>query len=208
MNRRFLNKYLELSSESAIFAAKRDNIAMAIESVKQYEDQKIKEVILYILGKTGVVDYYHLMKILYLAERQHLAKWGERITVDDYYALPHGPVPTRIYDSLKAVKDGKGGFLSDVVSVAPDTPDVIALREADMGYLSKSEIDALDSAIAKNIVKSFAELEQMTHDEYYFKALENGRKMTVEDIARSGGATEQMVEFIREEMAFDHALMS
>ncbi|MCR5157531.1 MAG: SocA family protein [Prevotella sp.] len=181
---------------------------MALESIRQYEDQKIKEVLLYILGKTGVVDYYHLMKILYLAERQHLAKWGDRIIVDDYYALPHGPVPTRIYDSLKAAKCGKGGFLSDVVSVSPDVPLVRALRDADMGYLSKSEIEALDSAIAKNIVKSFSELEQMTHDEYYFKALENGRKMTTEDIARSGGASEQMVEFIREEMAFEEALIS
>ena len=181
---------------------------MGLDSIKQYEDQKIKEVILYILGKTGIVDYYHLMKILYLAERQHLARWGERITIDDYYALPHGPVPTRIYDSLKTIKEGRGGFLSDVVSVFPDSPEVRALRDANMGYLSKSEIEALDSAIAKNIVKSFAELEQMTHDEYYFKALENGRKMSIEDIARSGGASEQMVKFIREEMAFDQALIS
>lgn len=181
---------------------------MGIESIKQYEDQKIKEVLLYILGKTGMLDYYHLMKILYLAERQHLARWGERITSDDYYALPHGPVPSRIYDSLKSVKEGKEGFLSDIVTVSSKTPVVTALRDADMGYLSKSEIEALDSAIAKNIVKSFAELEEMTHDKYYFKALENGRKMSVEDIARSGGASEQMVEFIREEMAFDQSLIS
>lgn len=181
---------------------------MAIESIKKYEDQKIKEVLLYILGKTGVVDYYHLMKILYLAERQHLAKWGDRITSDDFYALPHGPVPTRIYDGLKAVKEGKGGFLADVLTVGSESPRVTALREANSDYLSKSEIEALDSAIAKNIVKSFSELEQMTHDEYYFKALENGRKMSVEDIARSGGASEQMVQFIREEMALDKALMS
>ena len=177
-------------------------------SVKTYDDQVIKEVLLYILSKTGVVDYYHLMKILYLAERQHLAKWGEKITTDDYYALPHGPVPTRIYDSLKAVKDGKGGFLSDVVSVDGNSPNVTPLREPDMNYLSKSEVDALDNAIAKNIVKSFQELEQMTHDEYYYKALENGRKMSIEDIARSGGASEQMVEFIIEDQAVNKALLS
>ena len=57
-------------------------------------------------------------------------------------------------------------------------------------------------------MKTFAELEQMTHDEYYNKALVNGRRMSVEDIARSGGATEQMIEFIREQMAFDKALLS
>ena len=31
--------------------------------------------------------------------------------------------------------------------------------------------------------------------------------MSVEDIARSGGATEQMIEFIREQMAFDKAFV-
>ena len=135
-------------------------ISYMVDTIKKYEDQRIKEVLLYILSKTGVVDYYHLMKILYLAERQHLAKWGEKITTDDYYALPHGPVPTRIYDALKAVKDGHGGFLADVVTVEKDQPNVMPLREPDMGYLSKSEVEALDNAITKNIVKSFAELEQ------------------------------------------------
>lgn len=178
------------------------------DAIKKYEDQRIKEVLLYILSKTGVVDYYHLMKILYLAERQHLAKWGEKITTDDYYALPHGPVPTRIYDALKAVKDGNGGFLSDVVTVDKDLPNVTPLRSPNMEYLSKSEVEALDNAIAKNIVKSFAELEQMTHDEYYHKAWANGRKMPIEDIARSGGASEEMVKFILEEIAFDKALLS
>ena len=89
-----------------------------------------------------------------------------------------------------------------VIVVDKDSPNVTPLRTPDMDYLSKSEIEALDNAIAKNIVKSFAELEQMTHDEYYNKALVNGRRMSVEDIARSGGATEQMIEFIREQMAF------
>lgn len=179
-----------------------------VDTFKEYNDQRIKEVLLYILSKTGVVDYYHLMKILYLAERQHLARWGEKITTDDYYALPHGPVPTRIYDSLKAVKDGKGGLLADVVSVDGKSPNVSPLREPDMDYLSKSEVEALDNAIAKNIVKSFQELEQMTHDEYYFKALANGRKMSIEDIARSGGASEGMIDFIHEETALNKALMS
>ena len=148
------------------------------------------------------------MKILYLAERQHLAKWGEKITTDDYYALPHGPVPTRIYDALKAVKEGDKGLLADVITVEKDMPNVTPLRTPNMEYLSKSEVEALDNAIAKNIVKLFAELEQMTHDEYYHKALANGRKMSIEDIARSGGASEEMIQFIREEMAFDKALLS
>lgn len=155
-----------------------------------------------------MVDYYHLMKILYLAERQHLVRWGAKITTDDYYALPHGPVPSRIYDSLKEIKENKGGLFADIVSVDKYSSNVNPLRVPNMDYLSKSEVEALDGAITKNIVKSFAELEQMTHDEYYYKALANGRKMSVEDIARSGGASESMIEYIREDMAINKALMS
>jgi hypothetical protein len=48
----------------------------------------------------------------------------------------------------------------------------------------------------------------MTHDEYYHKAWEKGRKMSIEDMSRSGGASEGMIEFIHEQMAIDEALMS
>ena len=49
-----------------------------------YEQQKIVEVVLYILNKTGGIDFYHLFKILYFAERDHLAKWGDKIISDDF----------------------------------------------------------------------------------------------------------------------------
>jgi uncharacterized phage-associated protein len=53
------------------------------------------------LKKTKGVDLYHLFKIMYFADRAHLAEWGCRITDDNYHALPHGPVPTKLYDDIK-----------------------------------------------------------------------------------------------------------
>ena len=50
----------------------------------EFEMKKLAEVILYILHKTRTIDYYHLFKILYFAEREHLAKWGFRITSDTF----------------------------------------------------------------------------------------------------------------------------
>ena len=41
-----------------------------------FESKKLTELVLYILGKTGGVDFYHAFKILYFAEMKHLAKWG------------------------------------------------------------------------------------------------------------------------------------
>ena len=62
--------------------------------MNKYEQQKIIEVVLYILNKTGGIDFYHLFKIIYFAEMKHLVKWGHRILSDDLCALDYGPVPT------------------------------------------------------------------------------------------------------------------
>ncbi len=39
-----------------------------------YDSKKLTELVLYILCKTGGIDFYHVFKILYFAEMSHLAK--------------------------------------------------------------------------------------------------------------------------------------
>ena len=52
-----------------------------------YDSKKLTELVLFILGKTGGVDFYHTFKILYFAEMKHLAKWGNGIGPDEFCAL-------------------------------------------------------------------------------------------------------------------------
>lgn len=165
------------------------------------DNQIIKEVLLYILSKEGRVRYYFLMKTLYLAERDHLAQWGGRITSDDYHPLPYGPVPTRIYDALKSVEDS---FLSDVVSVSKDF--VTALREPDLNYLSRSEIYALDRAIQFVKTHTFDQIKSATHDKFYDAAKLEHRPMTTEEVALSGGATPEMIQYINSQLTIEKAL--
>ena len=51
----------------------------------EYNNQKIKEVVLYILSKAGDTGYFRLMKIMFCADRQNLLRWGDQITNLDYY---------------------------------------------------------------------------------------------------------------------------
>lgn len=44
-----------------------------------FDSKKLTELILYILEKTGGVDFYHAFKILYFAEMKHLSKWGSAL---------------------------------------------------------------------------------------------------------------------------------
>jgi len=52
------------------------------------------ETIIYILRKIKKADKIKIIKLVYLANKYHLAKYGRTITGDDYYAIEHGPVGT------------------------------------------------------------------------------------------------------------------
>jgi uncharacterized phage-associated protein len=74
----------------------------------QFDEKKAIAAILYILKKVSdqgaKSDLHKLFKILYFAEREHLATWGRPITGDFFIAMQYGPVPSHIYDMIKSVK--------------------------------------------------------------------------------------------------------
>ena len=49
----------------------------------------------------GTMDYMRLVKLLYLAERESLARLGHPLAGDTYYALDQGPILSRIVDLCK-----------------------------------------------------------------------------------------------------------
>lgn len=117
-----------------------------------HDRKKLTELVLFILDKTGGVDFYHAFKILYFAEMKHLAKWGSGIVPDEFCALKYGPVPTQLYDAVKELNHPRmilSEELSEVIQFAgEDAPNVLLpKREANLKYLSKSEIEALEQSI-------------------------------------------------------------
>ena len=120
-----------------------------------FDSKKLTELVLYILCKTGGVDFYHVFKILYFAEMKHLAKWGSGIVPDEFCALKYGPVPTHLYDAVKELGHSRMKLseeLSEVVQFAgEDAPNVLLpKRDANVDFLSKSEIDVLDQSIIEH----------------------------------------------------------
>jgi uncharacterized phage-associated protein len=89
-------------------------------------------------------DKVKLMKLLYLADRDHFLEEGRPITGDDQYAMPYGPAPTLSLDLLEEGADG-GVFAylhtqDNEVSLKQPQPPVI---------LDPSECRVLDAVIAR-----------------------------------------------------------
>ncbi len=179
-----------------------------------YDSKKLTELVLFILGKTGGVDFYHAFKILYFAEMKHLAKWGSGIVPDEFCALKYGPVPTQLYDAVKELNHPcmiLSEELSEVIQFAgEDAPNVLLpKREANLKYLSKSEIEALEQSIEENESLTFGQLMRKSHDEAWEEANRrtNGTNViSPVSMARVLNADDAMLEYIEEQMQIESAL--
>jgi hypothetical protein len=150
-----------------------------------------------------------LFKILYFAEKEHLAAWGGRITADDFFALKYGPVPSRLYGAVKQHDDNLGDLLWKVVEFAgDDAPNVLLpKRTPDVDYLSTSETEALNKSIAENSKKLFQELKDLSHDTAWKNANKRNPKIISPlDMAKASGATDATIEYIQEQLALDTVL--
>jgi len=67
-----------------------------------YNPRKAAQAAAYLVNlNSGQMDMLSLLKILYLADRKSLSERGRPISGDAMVSMPHGPVLSRIYDSMK-----------------------------------------------------------------------------------------------------------
>lgn len=162
---------------------------------------------LYVLNKAGSkLDKHKLFKILYFADKKHIANYGRTFLGDQYLAMANGPVPSQLYDLVKIV-EGKSflpvpeNFINELLSyIQVEAPyNVVALKEADFDFLSKSAIKFLDESLEAYRTKSFTELTSLSHDNAWKAASEN-TEMSIIEIAKDAGVNGEMLKYIEETM--------
>ena len=168
----------------------------------QFDPEKALHVILWFSNRLSNPDYHNISKLLYLADKEHLAKYGRLICGDQYIAMKHGPVPSGVYDMLKAVRgDGWSTHkdtLKDSFSVEGKS-QVIPLKEADISVFSDSDLECLENTFVKYGHMGFQELTVLTHDEAYDRVDEND-VMDIEDIIVTLPNGAELLDHLRKEV--------
>ena len=155
---------------------------------------KNKAVVLYICNELKECDYYRLFKILYFAEQKHLSKYGDKIVEDDFYALPHGPVPTLIYDEIKKLKK-QTTFSSLSGSCTLIHGEILVPKEKpNLDFLSESEIECLSESINENKDLTFVALKKKSHQSAW--KLAKGKKISTVEIAKEANTNDDMIKYI------------
>lgn len=104
------------------------------------------------MADNGQIAKVPCLKLLYLADRYHLRKYGRTITNDTYYAMEKGPVPSCAkiaFDHHQSLNSDELAYLNGSLRIKADRKGEEQARPVhgvDMRALSKTDVEALDAA--------------------------------------------------------------
>lgn len=110
-----------------------------------FNEQKATEAASLLLHlKGGRSDYWWIIKMLYLVDREAFKKWERPITYDFYESLPYGPVAMSVYNIIK--KNTPSPFWKRFIVTLPKRAEVMLNgTPAPIKKMSKAEVDLITS---------------------------------------------------------------
>lgn len=130
---------------------------------------KIIEVMLHLAHLRPGLDKYQVVKLLYLADREHFNRFGRPITQEQYFALQYGPVASNAMDFMEqdaralkraGVSDLPFGLVAEGTLVRLGAPK----REIDRSLFSRTDLQVIDAVVEEYGSRTFGELFEVTHD--------------------------------------------
>ncbi|MGH8706312.1 MAG: Panacea domain-containing protein [Burkholderiales bacterium] len=152
---------------------------MAVHAI-QFQPKHALELVLYVAGRLQHPSFHSISKVLYFADREHLSRYGSLMTHDTYVAMRYGPVPSAIYNLLKAAGGRREPFvpaewaeLAGGLLAVEGIHRVRALRDANLEMISAAQRACLDASIKANGRLSFDRLARKSHDAAWKSADQN-----------------------------------
>lgn len=167
-----------------------------------FNEKKATETAAYLLRRhDGRMAYIKLIKLLYLADREGLLRWGRPITTDRYVSMPKGPVVSQIYDLITAEPEpGVESYWRSHIETVPGW-SVQILRQPPCEELSRAEEALLDEIDAVHGAKDRWQLVRETHDlPEWVDPCGSSLPIEYRDILAAGKKTEAEIAEIESEL--------
>lgn len=168
----------------------------------------LKAAVLYILYKAdGTLDKYRIYKALYFANKEHLNRYGRVITSDTFFALPFGPVPTKLADVFESMRHINTLCRADeelfnpiIASIKPcefDADNYFTTNELpDLDELSESDIECLNIGLNKCLGRGFGEIKKESHDNAWQKAFDKPNNKSIDILDMVDESNHAMKEYV------------
>jgi len=158
-----------------------------------------------LLQHDGKMNYMRLIKLLYVAERESLARFGRPILGDRYVSMKHGPVLSHVYDLIKE-GENEGPWAQHIQRVG--TFGVCLREKPSFDSLSPADLEILDQVT--KLYQGFDQfhLRDMTHEEFeeWEDPGDSSKEIPTERILKVVGKSPEEIDRIRERVKEKQAL--
>lgn len=152
-----------------------------------FDHEKAIEVFLYLASKREkltkkTATIRDIFKLMYLADKESLQEFGRFLCNNNYVAMKQGPVPSEAYDIVKEVRDfsySEHGF------TILDNHYISVNRDANLDYLSESDVMCMDNALMQYGLFSSDKLKNLSHDSVWKEAWDSSDNRSVPIDVRS-----------------------
>lgn len=148
-------------------------------------EEKYKNVILYLakhVGSGSVWGKKKMYKLLYYIDFDFFEKYERPITGDIYHKIPMGPAPS-YFDAIAQDLKKSGKLEISVGKTGSGYNDAVVyktLHDPDESLLTKEEKKMIDRVIKLYGDKTGRQLEELTHKEAPYLAVDEGEEMPFE----------------------------
>ena len=133
--------------------------------------------------KEGRINKMKAIKLIFLADRLHLRRYGRPIVGDIYWAMKLGPVGslTKNIADLSSISENALVYAKKYIKPTDDKKETfVSLRQEDLSVFSKTDLECLETVYDKFSDKDQFELAEITHKfpewAKHKRELEDGKK--------------------------------
>lgn len=161
------------------------------------EEKTVQAAALFLSLRGRKMSYLKLIKLLYIADREALLRWGFPITADRYISMKNGPVLSEVYNLIveDAPKEDAPKKMWEEYISPPRDYEVELLREPDTNRLSRAEERLIREVFAN--FGSWSRWELVNHVHKFPEWRDPGTSslpISIREILRAGGEDEHEIE--------------
>lgn len=134
----------------------------------RYRPRKLRELILYIAGKSESDPAFgqtKLNKLLYYCDFSAYVELGESITGARYQRLPHGPAPKAMMPIQASMKKDKDLLLRRGMRYGYPHVKPIALRDAHVHVFTGPQVALIDKIVERLWALDATQISELSHQE-------------------------------------------
>ncbi len=183
-------------------ASQKAGTTLALPIRFEFDEEKATAAAALLLGRRGGrMEYLHLIKLLYMAERESFRRYGRPIIGDEYVSMRHGPVLSITYNLIKEEKAGQDFWLKHIRQL-PRSHEVELVKDPGRGALSEAEVEILEEIFKRYGRTNQWAVRDLTHKFPEWKNPGNScLKIRPEDILRALKKTEDEIRQVSQEAA-------